>query len=85
MIPATPIVPGMKLVETVYAKDQPPYLPLPVFRYEDGTVLMRWHMTVWERLLALVHGDVYVWLMTFNKPLQPISVRVERPPKEPEM
>lgn len=81
MKPVTPIVPGLNLMETVYAENQPPYKPLPVFRYDDGTVLMRWHMTLWERIVVLFRGNMYVWLMTFNQPLQPISLKV-LPPTE---
>jgi len=72
----------MDLPEVVYAKDQPPYLPLPVFKYPDdetGAVLMRWHMAWKDRWLALWHGDIYVTLLTFNKPLQPIKVFTDRP------
>jgi hypothetical protein len=77
--PTTPIVPGMKLPETIYAKDQKPYIPLPVFRYDDGMVLSRWKLTWKERLLVLLRGDLFLWISTFNKPLQPVSIQIERP------
>jgi hypothetical protein len=79
MKPESPIIPGVLLDEIVYAKDQPPYAPLPAFRYPDGVVLTRWHMTWKERLTVLFRGDVYVWLNTFNDPLQPIMLQVEKP------
>ena len=82
MKPASPVVPGLDLPETVYAKDQPPYLPLAVVRCPengDGAVLMRWHMSWADRLTALWRGDVYVRLLTFDQPLQPILLFTERP------
>lgn len=81
MTPASPVVPGAKfpLEETVYAKNQPPYIPLPVHRLEDGTVLSRWHMTFTERMRAFFTGDVYLWVSTFNQPLQPIKLQINKP------
>jgi hypothetical protein len=79
MEPMSPIVPGAKLRETVYAKNQPPYKPLPVFKDETGTTLSRWHLGWRERLTVLFRGDVYLWIETFNKPLQPVMLQIERP------
>jgi hypothetical protein len=79
MKPSLPIIPGLDLPETIYAKDQPEYLPLPVYRQSDGTVLSRWHCTWPERLKILVTGDVYLWQMTFNDLLQPVCVEVQKP------
>jgi len=75
--PSSPIIPGQDLPEAVYAKDQPPYQPLPVWRDEDGTVLSRWHCSWRERLRILVTGDVYLWQMTFGRPLQPVNVEAK--------
>ena len=75
----SPIVRGLDLPETVYAKDQPQYDPLPVFKQEDGITLSRWHLTWRERLRVLFKGDVYLWMMTFNHPLQPVLLEVEEP------
>ena len=79
MKPVSPIIPGVKLPETVYAKDQPEYQPLPVFKIDDGTVLSRWKLSWRERLRALFQGDVYLFVCTFNAPLQPVMLQVERP------
>lgn len=79
MTPSSPIIPGHDLPETVYAKDQPEYSPLPVFRNPDGTVLSRWHCTWRERLRILLTGDIYLFQMTFNRPLQPVSLETEKP------
>jgi hypothetical protein len=82
MKPVSPVIKTVALNEVIYAKDSTKYLPLPAFRYDDGTVLMRWKMTFWERVRALFVGDVYVWLLTFNDPLQPINLQVEPPKME---
>ena len=79
MKPVSPIIPGVKLPETVYAKDQPEYQPLPAHKSDDGTVLTRWKLSFKERLKVLFYGDVYLWLSTFNKPLQPVMLQVEKP------
>ena len=79
MKPVSPIIPGVDLPETVYAKDQSEYNPLPVWRDEDGTVLSRWHCDWRERLRILTTGDVYLWQMTFNQPLQPVVMQADRP------
>jgi hypothetical protein len=77
--PVSPVVPGAKLPEVVYAKDQPAYQPLPAYRAEDGTVLTRWKLSWRERLAVLFTGNLYIWLLTFNQPLQPIQIQVEQP------
>lgn len=59
---------------TVIAKDQPPYMPLPAFRSEDGEVTACWGMDWRERLRVLVTGRVYVTLLTFNRPVTPSRV-----------
>lgn len=79
MKPASPVIPGVELPETIYAKDQPEYTPLPVFKQEDGTVLSRWHLTWRERLRVLLFGDVYLFCLTFNRSLQPVALQVEPP------
>jgi hypothetical protein len=82
MKPSSPIIPGQQLPETVYAKDQSEYQPLPVWRDEDGTVLSRWHCSWRERLRILISGDVYLWQLTFNRPLQPVNVEASAPKME---
>jgi len=79
MQPVSPVIPGAKLPETVYAKDQPEYNSLPVFKQEDGTILSRWKLSWLERIRVLFCGNVYLWISTFNKPLQPVFMQVEKP------
>jgi len=79
MIPVSPVIPGTDLPETVYAKDQPEYSPLPVYRFDDGTVVSRWRCSFWERVRILWSGDVWLWQKTFNRPLQPVVIEASRP------
>lgn len=79
MRPVSPVVPGADLPEVTFAKDQPEYNQLPAHRTEDGTVLTRWRLDWRERLRVLFRGDLYVWVKTFNRPLQPLLIETERP------
>lgn len=79
MKPVSPIVPGADLPVCTYAKDQKEYTPLPVWKDEDGTVLSRWRCSWRERLRILLTGDVYLWMLTFNQPLQPVTMQTEKP------
>ena len=58
----------------VYAKDQPEYLPLPAIRNDTGIVITRWKLSWRERLRAVWSGDLYLTILTFNRPLQPIKL-----------
>ena len=62
-----------------YAEDQPEYLPLPVFREKDGTVTSLWKLTLKERIKILFTGKLWLTVLTFNKPLQPLLLRVDYP------
>lgn len=79
MNPVSPVIPGVDLPESLFAKDQPEYITLPAYRDADGSVLSRWRLSWRERLRVLVRGDIYVWTQTFNRPLQPILLETERP------
>lgn len=58
----------------VYAKDQKEYMPLPALRFDDGTVISCWKMSWKELFKILLHRKVWVSVLTFNKPLQPLLV-----------
>ena len=75
----SPVVPGMELPEVVYAKGQAEYADLPACRSTDGTILTRWRLNFVERLHVLFGGNVYLAVMTFNRPLQPVMLCTERP------
>lgn len=77
MQPVSPVIKGYE--EVVYAKDQPEYIPLPSIREADGCVITRWKMTKRERLQALISGSVYLEVLTFNQPLQPLRMGTTPP------
>jgi hypothetical protein len=71
MMPASPVIPGNDDFETVYAKDQPEYVPLPVMRTEKA-VMSRWVLTPEERQHIAQGGDLFICQMNFGHALQPI-------------
>ena len=92
MLPIDPEgIPGRAVI---YAKDQPQYRPLParLQRLEvtpsgggSTAVYTRWRLTLRERLAVLFLGrNIDIEMMTFDSPLQPMQVSVERMGVEPE-
>ncbi len=83
MSPATPVFPSHRddfapPKEVVFAKDQPQYIPLPAV-VRGNMVTTRWKLTWTERLEILLHGDLWVQMLTFRKPLQPIMLHTYEP------
>jgi hypothetical protein len=80
----SPVLPhSPEIRETVLAKDQPEYIPLPVAHvtYVDGTqsMISRYRLTLWERLVILWRGCVWWEQLTFGGPLQPQKMHVNEP------
>ncbi len=76
----TPVDPEIELLEAVtYAKDQPQYLPLPARRTPDGEVVTCWKLNWRARLSVLFGSNFYITILTFNRPLTPFRVAVEKP------
>lgn len=69
-----------KHTNKTYAEDQPQYRPLPVvaLESEQGEVIACWKGNFRERLKFLFTGKMYVLICTFNKPLAPSFVTVNR-------
>jgi hypothetical protein len=65
----------------VFAKDQPEYLPLPAHKTPDGQVTSCWKMSWKERLRCIVTGRIFITMLTFNKPLQPLRLAVDFKPE----
>lgn len=75
----------MKAIEfkhqnVVFAKDQPEYFPLPALKLnsENGEVISCWKMCFKDRIKVLFTGVVWLSLMSFNKPLTPSYISVNR-------
>jgi len=65
----------------VYAKDQKPYIPLPVYEDDEqgGRVFHCWELTFFERIKILFTGQLWINILNFGEPLQPIRPSVDSP------
>ena len=80
MEPVSPVIPGCEGFESVYAKGQPQYLPLPALHTPQGDgVVTRWRLTWRERLRILWTGNLYLEIRTFGLPLQPLKPSTTEP------
>lgn len=74
-------------VDVVIAKDQPEYLPLPAHRFTDiphqGRIACCWKLGLKERLKLLWTGELWHQVLTFNQPLQPQLLSVDKPDMKP--
>lgn len=64
---------------SVYAKDQPEYIPLPCHKDEHGTITIKWKLSWKERWAVLKNGVIWHQVDTFNRPLQPVNMQVDEP------
>jgi hypothetical protein len=91
MSPVEEIIPGFVLPPeelVVYAKNQPEYIPLPMWAGPDGTRVSRWKLTWRERLQVLFGGSLWLTILTFDgrchecdavRPLQPVRLDTSCP------
>lgn len=56
---------------TIFAKDQKEYYPLPAHKTDDGIVTTCWELTPGELEEVKRTGKIYFRVLTFNSPLQP--------------
>lgn len=77
-----PVIDGLEKHETVWAKDQPEYNPLRTLtsKTDDRKVLSRWTLTPEQRKAVADGADIYLELLTFGTPLQPIMMAVSDKP-----
>ena len=69
----------------VIAKNQPQYRPLPAHQFKDdpqGRIACCWSLTWRERFRVLFTGRIWQQVLTFNQPLQPQLLTVEKPAME---
>ena len=74
----------MKIVKfdecnVTYAENQPEYLPLPALKMADGEIVTCWGLSIRERLRILFSGRIWLSVLTFNKPLQPLLISANKP------
>lgn len=65
-------------VNVVIAKNQSPYLPLPAYVKGDQVTIC-WRLTIWERVVLLVRGELWHQVLNFRDPLQPQKLSVIKP------
>ena len=62
----------------VWAKDQPPFLPLPAWTDERESISL-WKLTWRERITLFFTGRIWHRQMNFGQSLQGTSMSVETP------
>jgi len=75
-----PVVEGMEAKEVVFAKNQPQYAPLRCLVDDsrgDRRVTSRWTLTDEQRKAVAEGADIYLTLLTYGTPLQPIIMAIE--------
>lgn len=72
------IIEQLKDFEVVYARHQPEYIPLRTLKGKtsDVPVLSRWTPTEHQRAALADGADIFLQLLTFGDPLQPILIGV---------
>ena len=73
-----PVIDGRESEEVVYAKDQPQYQPLRTLVNFDSErrVTSRWTLTDEQRKAVYEGADIFLELLTFGQPLQPIRLAI---------
>lgn len=67
---------------TTIAKSQPGYLPMPAhmfFNDSQGRIACCWQLTWRDRIKLLITGKIWHQILTFDKPLQPQLLTVDKP------
>ncbi len=65
----------------VFAKNQPPYLPLPAYQDDEqgGRIFHCWGLTWRERAKILLTGKLWINVLNFKNPPQPIKPMADSP------
>lgn len=77
------VAPRVGCPEVMLADDQEDYLTVCAAKvtYEDKTVgtMTRWRLSDVERDKITAGEDIYLSLLTFGQPMQPITMEIGRP------
>lgn len=71
-------------VNVIYGEGQPEYLPLPAHKTESGEVTTCWELSPEEKKQVQETGVIWLSMLTFNHPLQPVLLKTEKPDFENE-
>lgn len=66
----------------IIAKDQPEYHPIAAHRHLDdeyGRTTFCWKLSWRERMTLIFKGRIWHQVLTFNNPLQPQKLSLEKP------
>lgn len=69
-------------MNAVYGANQPEYQPLPAYKAEDGTVTTCWQLEPGDLEQIQETGVIWLQMLTFNKPLQPVLLQSQKPISE---
>jgi len=61
----------------IFGANQPEYIPLPAKKRPNGEVITCWRLSPEEIKRVQETGVVWVCMLTFNQPLQPIMVATD--------
>lgn len=79
--PSSPVISGFEQHEVVFAKDQPPYKPLPMLTTRKDNVMRvasRWTPSPSEREAIAEGADIFFMsLKKADEPLQPVLLSVD--------
>ena len=78
MHPVSPVIPDENHNEIIVAEHQDEYENLPSIPIENG-ILTRWKLSDEEKAIVAETGDVYLFMLTFGKPVTPIMLTVDKP------
>ena len=69
-----------KYCNTIYAEKQSEYQEFPALKIEskEGEIISCWKLSFKERIILLFTGKMWLSLMSFNKPLTPSFLSVDR-------
>jgi hypothetical protein len=76
MKPVQPSVVHEGALLAVIGARQPEFDPLPAAIDAAGLVLTEWEFSAEDLAVILNGGRLRLWLHTFNRPLQPVSLEV---------
>ena len=62
----------------VYGEGQPEYTPLPAHKTKEGQAIFCFELDEAERKKIAETGELWVSLLTFNQPLQPIFITINK-------
>ncbi len=76
------VIEGLEPFEVCFAKNQSEYRPLRALKSmkNDGAILTRWDLTPEQRAAIANGADLFLEVLTFCQPLQPVRLSVTAEP-----